>query len=338
MPGRADGRELTRAEQKTRPIAARCSNRPYDTTMADAALPDAVLDFWFGPPPHAARDVWFRKDAAFRRGDPRALRRGRRGGPVRAAGRGHAAQRARRRHPPRPVHAEHLRDTPRAFRRRRQRARHRDAVVAAGRDRELDAFERWFLYLPFEHSESPAMQERFARAVRRAGAGDRARGTAGVAEKHAAVVRRFRPLPAPQCHPRAASPRRRRSRSWPSRARGSEHRGVADAATMPSAMTAPLGILGGTFDPIHLATSSSAREVRRRARARRGAPDPGRRPAPSRRPVATAAHRLAMVQLAVEGCEGLEVDDREIEARGSQLHGAHARGTPRRGARAPAGR
>ena len=33
--------------------------------MADAALPDAVLDFWFGPAPHAPRDVWFRKDAAF---------------------------------------------------------------------------------------------------------------------------------------------------------------------------------------------------------------------------------------------------------------------------------
>jgi uncharacterized protein (DUF924 family) len=24
-----------------------------------------ILDFWFGPAPHAARDAWFRKDAAF---------------------------------------------------------------------------------------------------------------------------------------------------------------------------------------------------------------------------------------------------------------------------------
>ena len=24
-----------------------------------------ILDFWFGPPPHAARAEWFRKDPAF---------------------------------------------------------------------------------------------------------------------------------------------------------------------------------------------------------------------------------------------------------------------------------
>ena len=81
-------------------------------------------------------------------------------------------------------------------------------------------------------------------------------------------------------------------------------------------MTAPLGILGGTFDPVHVGHLELAREVRSALglSAVRLVPagDPPHRAAP----VATAAHRLAMVQLAVEGCEGLEVDDREIERAG----------------------
>jgi uncharacterized protein (DUF924 family) len=159
--------------------------------MAEAALPDAVLDFWFGPAPHAARDVWFRKDAAFD-----AEIRARFGAAVEAA-----LSRPPAAGTPRGALADVIlldqftrniyRDTPRAFAGDAKALAIADAVVATGRDRELDGFERWFLYLPFEHSESPAMQER---SLALFGVLARETGLAAPlewAEKHAAVIRRF---------------------------------------------------------------------------------------------------------------------------------------------------
>ena len=81
-------------------------------------------------------------------------------------------------------------------------------------------------------------------------------------------------------------------------------------------MTSALGILGGTFDPVHCGHVELARELRAALAlsAVRFIPagDPPHRAAP----VAPAAHRLAMVELAVAGQPGLEVDAREIHRAG----------------------
>ena len=73
-----------------------------------------------------------------------------------------------------------------------------------------------------------------------------------------------------------------------------------------------LGVFGGAFDPIHWGHLGLARELRAALRfsAVRFIPvgDPPHRAAP----VATAAHRLAMVELAIAGYPDLQVDAREI--------------------------
>ena len=77
-----------------------------------------------------------------------------------------------------------------------------------------------------------------------------------------------------------------------------------------------LGVFGGTFDPIHCGHLELARELRETLglSAVRFIPagDPPHRAAPA----APAAHRLAMVDLAVADHPGLESDAREIERKG----------------------
>ncbi len=152
-----------------------------------------ILDFWFGPQPHAARSEWFRKDAAFDAAIVTSF-----GATIASALLGAFDD---WRSEPRGALANVLvldqftrnafRDTPRAFAGDAQALATAIAAVDAGLDGVLDTYERWFLYMPFEHAEDLTMQERsialFARLAQ--DTGDPA--PLEWARKHAAVVRRF---------------------------------------------------------------------------------------------------------------------------------------------------
>jgi uncharacterized protein (DUF924 family) len=132
--------------------------------QATAAPARAVLDFWFLPADHAGhgayRPEWFRKDDAFD-----AAIRDRFG----------AAVEVTLAEPPSEGSDETLlarillldqftrntfRGTPRAFAGDAQALQIAESLVAAGRDKNLTPWQRWFAYLPFEHAESLLDQER----------------------------------------------------------------------------------------------------------------------------------------------------------------------------------
>lgn len=78
----------------------------------------------------------------------------------------------------------------------------------------------------------------------------------------------------------------------------------------------PLGVLGGTFDPIHYGHLELAREVRAALHLPEVLLVPAGDPPHRAPPVAPALHRLAMVELAVAEYPGLRVDGREIARKG----------------------
>lgn len=155
--------------------------------------PADVLVFWFGPPPHATRPAWFRKDATF----DEAVRQ-RFGGAVEAALGGGFAEWGASPHGAlaRVILLDQFtrniyRDTPRAFAGDAQALADAATAIDRGFDVALDRYERWFLYLPFEHAEDAAMQHRSLALF-----GDLARETGDDtllqwARKHADIVFRF---------------------------------------------------------------------------------------------------------------------------------------------------
>jgi len=164
--------------------------------MDDENLPTrarAVLDFWFGPEPHVTRETWFRKDDAFdaqireRFGEDVAAALAGAYGDWCTTARGALARVLLLDQFTRNIH----RGTPLAFAGDAAALATAQDAVERGFDRSLGAYERWFLYLPFEHSEDAAMQER---SLELFGALSRDTGDRGAlewAEKHAAVIRRF---------------------------------------------------------------------------------------------------------------------------------------------------
>lgn len=81
-------------------------------------------------------------------------------------------------------------------------------------------------------------------------------------------------------------------------------------------MTAPVAILGGTFDPVHLGHLRLAEDVRRALGLAQVRLVPAGDPPHRGGPAASAADRLAMLRVAVQGFPGLAVDPREIERTG----------------------
>ena len=155
-------------------------------------LADDILDFWLGAGT-SARDEWFRKDPAFD-----AAIRTHFGATVEAAlGGGYAQWTAE----PRGALALVLlldqftrnlfRGTSRMFAGDARALAIADAAVAAGHDRALGAFERWFLYMPFEHAEDLGAQERSIALFTQLAEETGIESPLEWAEKHAAVVRRF---------------------------------------------------------------------------------------------------------------------------------------------------
>ena len=163
-----------------------------------------ILDFWYlppGDPGHGkSRPEWFRKDAAFdllireRFGD--RIEQALAGGFLEWDGEPRGAL-------ARIILLDQFtrnmfRGTARAFAGDAQALKLATELVASGRDKNLDPWQRWFAYLPFEHSESLIEQERsvalytaLARETQ-APAFDSALDYAG---KHRVIIARFGRFP-----------------------------------------------------------------------------------------------------------------------------------------------
>jgi uncharacterized protein (DUF924 family) len=84
-----------------------------------------------------------------------------------------------------------FRDTPRAFAGDADALATATAAADAGHDRALGVYERWFLYMPFEHAEDAAAQERSLALFGTLTAETGDAGPLEWAQKHAAIIRRF---------------------------------------------------------------------------------------------------------------------------------------------------
>ncbi len=159
--------------------------------------PNEVLEFWFGESPHRSRAVWFTRNPEFD-----AAIRARFGDAVAAALCGEFADWETSAHGAlaRVILLDQFtrnifRDTPRAFAGDPLALAIATAAVDSRQDRALDRYERQFLYLPFEHSESAIDQDR---SIELFSALARDTGDDSLlpwAARHADIVRRFGRFP-----------------------------------------------------------------------------------------------------------------------------------------------
>jgi uncharacterized protein (DUF924 family) len=164
---------------------------------------EKVLAFWFAPAATEGsaafpeRPEWFRKDAAFD-ADIRT-----RFGPLIAqavaGGLGEWSSTARG-SLARVIVLDQftrntLRDTPGTFSGDARARATADAAIARGFDRDLAPVERWFMYMPFVHSEAIDDQERSLALFRALADETGLRGPLQWAERHAKIIRRFGRFP-----------------------------------------------------------------------------------------------------------------------------------------------
>lgn len=162
----------------------------------------AVLDFWFGADGSAAqgqlRDEWFKKDAAF---DAQIAQQF--GDNVHAALLGalphwpnHPSSRLARIIVLDQFTRNMFRDTPRAFAGDALALADAQAMVVGGFDAELRPEQRAFAYLPFEHDENPASQQRSIELFTALAAESAAMASMlDYARRHQAVIARFGRFP-----------------------------------------------------------------------------------------------------------------------------------------------
>ena len=85
---------------------------------------------------------------------------------------------------------------------------------------------------------------------------------------------------------------------------------------MSAAPLAPIGIFGGTFDPIHYGHLRPALELREQLGLGEVRFIPASVPPHRGEPVATAQQRLAMLRLALQDVDGMAIDERELRRDG----------------------
>ena len=170
--------------------------------MIAAPVTRAVLDFWFLPPDQPGhgqqRPEWFRKnegfDAEIRQCFAAAVEAALSGTPGDATDQAELARILLLDQFTRNI----FRGTARAFAGDARALKIADKLVAAGRDKNLSPWQRWFAYMPFEHSESLLDQERsvalFA-GLRREMQDEAFDGAYDYALKHREVIARFGRFP-----------------------------------------------------------------------------------------------------------------------------------------------
>jgi len=170
-------------------------------TESKQALWQEVLDFWFLPAADSqhgqTRPEWFRKDPAFDAsilalfgtvidealcGGLRDWDHDTKGALARIVVLDQFTRNA-------------YRDTPRAFAGDALAQQAAIALIGQGRDRQLGRTERQFAYLPFEHAEDPALQERSVALFRALEQETGATDLADYAVRHRDIVRRFGRFP-----------------------------------------------------------------------------------------------------------------------------------------------